>query len=598
VSPGSAATHAPWRGPTAWADLVPLLGAVAVAISVSRGFALRLDHPFDLEWMEGGMLAHAWRLTHGLPLYPEAGPEWIPYVYPPGYTAVIAALSTMTGLDYPVGRGVAIAGTFLAVAALVAMFARRGHPAVGVVVAGCFLGCWRASGAFYDLVRPDGLAIGLLACAVAVALERRRWAPIVAGVLLCLAFVVKHHSAAFGVPLMLGLWLREGRTAALTFAAASAIPAGLFTLVATVTTSGRFLEYLLVVPATHPIIAGRILPGTPGELGSWLLPAVVAGAAWLLIELRRLRPELPWPALLGLPVVCGVGGAAWVAADPVVPGVAMPPVPVLAATAACIGAGLGAGLVHGLATAADRAARASGPADAAANARWWTAWLLGSTALGVATWMRGHNGGFLNVLMPAHLAICVGMGLAVVGLRHRWPGALMAVATALGMTTQVAWIGAQLEVDDVLPTAEDRAAGELIVARLEECPDGPILSPHAAWLPVQAGRAPSPHLIAIWDIRYEDGPFFDGIGRLADAAKAHRWSCVVKGGRQPIGFQLEQNYHVVESFRIPPRALIPKTGWRVRPSELLVPGVSSGGPTPGPPEPRRPGAPASSREEP
>lgn len=80
-------------GPATWMfDLVPALAAASLVLNVVRGFLARRTHPFDLEWMEGGMLAHAWRIVHGLPLYPEPGPEWIPYVYPPGYAAVLAAL--------------------------------------------------------------------------------------------------------------------------------------------------------------------------------------------------------------------------------------------------------------------------------------------------------------------------------------------------------------------------------------------------------------------------------------------------------------------------------------------------------------------------
>ncbi|MEZ4240302.1 MAG: glycosyltransferase family 87 protein [Myxococcota bacterium] len=253
-------------------DLLPLLPALYLAGRVLRGFAARIGHPFDLEWMEGGMLGHAWRLTHGLPLYPEAGPDWVPYVYPPGYPAVLAALSPVTGLDYAPGRVVSVLGVLLCCAATTWIFARRGQALVGLIVACCFLGCWRASGAFYDLVRPDGLAIGLLTASIAAALERRRGAEIASGLLLFAAFAVKHHSAAFGVPLALGLWLRDGRAAALRFGAASAGPGLLFTLAMTLATGGRFLEYLIVVPATHPVIARAWCPGPPASSAAGCAP--------------------------------------------------------------------------------------------------------------------------------------------------------------------------------------------------------------------------------------------------------------------------------------------------------------------------------------
>lgn len=568
-------------GPATWMfDLVPALAAASLVLNVVRGFLARRTHPFDLEWMEGGMLAHAWRIVHGLPLYPEPGPEWIPYVYPPGYAAVLAALSPVFGLDYTLGRTVSILGTLAAGAAIVWMAGRRGQWLAGWVAAACFLGCWRASGAFYDLVRPDGLGTALLAWSLAIALERprsrglRRWTPEIAGLILCAAFIVKHHTAAFGFPLAFALWTRDGWRSAARFGVASAVPAGLFTLGMEFRTSGRFLEYLLAVPGSHPIDFPRIVPGTPGELGSWLLPSLVAGAAWIVLALARdlsrrqtpLRYGLPIPALLALPVVFAAGGVAAVTLAPEVRGVAMPQFPVTEVAAACIGAGIGAALTHLVAIVNTRL-----PGDRVLLWQWWAVFAFGGVALVVSTLMRGHYGGFLNVLMPAHFAICLGLAWVVVDVRRRWPGLLTGGLTAALLVLQVVWIAVQLEVDEILPTDGDREAGASIVARIRECPDGPIFSPYAPWLPVQAGRAPSPHLIAIWDIDHDGGPFRDGVTALVSAAKDHYWPCVVHGGRQPLGFGVDPNYEKAQTFELSAKAMMPKTGWRVRPSTLLVP---------------------------
>lgn len=619
-----------------WLDVVPVVGAALLAGAVLVGFARRITYPFDLEWMEGGMLAHAWRITHGLPLYPDAGPEWIPFVYPPGYSGLLAALSPLTGLDYTVGRAVSIAGTLLAAATLAVAIGRRGEPAVGFVMAACFLGCWRASGAFYDLVRPDGLAIGLLAVSIALAVERARWTAPAAGVVLFAAFLVKHHCAAFGVPLALGLLVRDGRRRALVFGLCAAVPAGLFTLIEQVATDGRFLRYLLAVPASHPMDWRRVSPGTPGELGAWLVPAIIAvglglntvrspvgevdsdakrtmvasvvSAVWtavcVLAGQRFLWPFVPWSVKWPLvpwpvigpwltPVACAAGLAVAViplrhrsehagalvraipgvfvgglvtllALDPDVRGVAMPPLPVLLVTGAAIGVALGAGLQA-------LVWRGLGDRTRGGNGAFWLVWGLGAVALGVGTWMRGHYGGFMNVFVPTHFAILAGCGWALTELRRRDRSPRAHLLTAGWMVLQVGWIGAQLDVAEVVPTDEDRAAGEVVLEGVRGCPDGPILSPYAAWLPVQVGRAPSPHLIAIWDIDHPEGPFLAGMGRLTAAARSHRWACVVKGGRQPIGFGVEANYKPSTTFRVPAKAMMPKTGWRVKPSDLLVP---------------------------
>lgn len=532
-------------------DAVPLVGALVLAGAVLRGFAYRIAHPFDLEWMEGGMLAHAWRLQHGLPLYTDAGPEWIPYIYPPGYAALLAAV----GPDYALGRALSIVGTLVAAAALVRLFAVRGEPAVGVVLGACFLGLWRASGAFYDLVRPDGVGIALFAWSVVLATERRRGMPVAAGLLLAAAFAFKHNLAAFGFPLALGLWMRDGWRPALGFGLAAAVPAGLFTLLLQLRTGGRFLTYLLSVPAVHPTVGERILPGTPGELTDWLLPALVAGSAWVVGTLPVPRRAV-W-AMLPVAVVAGVA----VAGLPPPSGVAIAPYRMLVVGCVAIAIGLGAALLHG----------AWAPLRRVADGRWWLAVGVGGTALVVAGLMRGHNGGFSNVLIPAHWAACAGLGLAVLDARRRWPVAPVAVATSLALALQVAWIGAKLEIGPILPDPEDAPAGHAIVDRIRQCPPGPVLSPHAPWLAAQAGREPGLHLIALWDVNHRGGPYANTTRSFVEAAAQHRWPCIVTGRRDAQGFGVDKSYALAETFPVPGKAMMPKTGWRVRPTALLVP---------------------------
>src|SRR5688572_24966262 len=69
--------------------VLPVAVAAAFVARLAEVWAARLGWPYDLEWMEGGMLAHSWRLAEGLPLYVEPGPEFVPFVYPPGYAALV-----------------------------------------------------------------------------------------------------------------------------------------------------------------------------------------------------------------------------------------------------------------------------------------------------------------------------------------------------------------------------------------------------------------------------------------------------------------------------------------------------------------------------
>ncbi|MEQ1571423.1 MAG: hypothetical protein ABMA64_37700, partial [Myxococcota bacterium] len=168
-----------------------------------------------------------------------------------------------------------------------------------------------------------------------------------------------------------------------------------------------------------------------------------------------------------------------------------------------------------------------------------------------------------------------GFGLVVADLRRRGPGWGIAAQLVLGV--QLVVVGAQLKVDEVVPTEADRLGGQQVLDRLAACPEGPIFSPFAAWLPVQVGREPSVHLITIWDLNHERGPFESELRTLGAAARAHRWSCVVQGGRERLGYGIEDAYEVDTTFRYEGKQMMAKTGWRVRPTAVLVPRAATSG---------------------
>jgi len=552
-------------GLRAWLPwLVPLaVGAVLVA-AVVQGMAGRLTYPYDLEWMEGGQLSHAWRLLHGKPLYPEPGPDWIPYIYPPGHPALLAALGSLTGLSLPLGRAVSWLGTALAAGSLVALVVRQGRGAArwpaGLLAAALYLSCWAPTGAFLDLVRPDALALGLLLLSLALSLERRPALQIAGGLVLALAFWVKHPMAAFGPALALGLWARDDWRAGLRVGLAAAVPAGL-AAVALHLGTGTFLTYLLGVPASHGAVAPRVFPGTPWELGQALpVAGLLAAGTGVLAVSASLPGRARWMVRLGvLAVATGLGalslllpavrglqvepGASWAGMSAVALALA---VPVLAGVARLRGGRVprGTALVVG----------------------------LGATGLVVAAWMRGHVGGFVNVHLPLFAMVALGAGLALTWLaRHRvlaWcAGGL--VAAQLGL----AWWS--LPLDRLVPTAADRAAGDRIVQELRQAP-GPVWSPIAPWLAVQAGHEPGPHLIAVWDVaNHKSGPW-PGTRQVFERAVAeHRWATVVQGS-QRVRFGLDEHYVQVRRFRVG-RAFRPRTGWRNRPASLWAPAPSGGG---------------------
>ena len=67
------------------ADLPMIAMAIGIGALLWRTVSPRLSYPYDLEWMEGGMLLHADRVMQAEPLYVLPSADFIPFIYTPLY---------------------------------------------------------------------------------------------------------------------------------------------------------------------------------------------------------------------------------------------------------------------------------------------------------------------------------------------------------------------------------------------------------------------------------------------------------------------------------------------------------------------------------
>jgi len=274
------------------ADVPVAVGFVTILGYLLHAFYVRLRYPFDLEWIEGGMLVEALRLRQGLPLYVEPGADFIPSIYPPLYPWLVGLLGEPS---YALGRGVSIAGTLAAIVALILLLrTERFGWGLALGAGGLFIGCYDDVGTFFDIARSDALGFGLVALALFA--SRAKSVPRIAlgGLLLAAAFATKQSFAAFGLPVVLWLaFYRDIRRAAI-FLAASTLPALIFLGAMHVASGGWYWIYISEVPRAHPIIASRLWPGTALELwvafGWAAAAAVLACLAWI-VRGARSRPD-------------------------------------------------------------------------------------------------------------------------------------------------------------------------------------------------------------------------------------------------------------------------------------------------------------------
>jgi len=302
--------------------LLVLLAAAALANLAFAG-ARRIAYPYDLEWMEGGVLCHALRLVHGEPIYAEPSARFVSFAYTPLYPAVLWALSPVFGLGYLPARSVSVAA--FAWALVVAyLFVRRegGSRAVALGAAALPAAAFAPTGAWYDLVRVDSLFLGLLASAVAVGWWTRNGArgPVAAGALMTAAFFAKQTALPFAVVLGLVLLVSRRRAAAVYAATVVMLGAALLAWLHAAS-GGWFWTYAFALHRRHPFEVAAAALVTPARLALLLAPGLLL-LAWALA--RAPRSGLLYASALAVTgvVAAALGaGTEWSYHNALIPGV-------------------------------------------------------------------------------------------------------------------------------------------------------------------------------------------------------------------------------------------------------------------------------------
>jgi hypothetical protein len=173
-----------------------LLWAIVLAIV----FALRVGFPLELEWMEGGSLQQAYRMQQGLPVYGPPSPEFVPFLYPPLYPALLAALGFVFPLGYVLGRCVSILAVIATCVALWRIGRIEDKPITHRALAvGLFASGYVFSFRWLDLARGDALFLALLLWGLVLLRESEgSWRrAVLAGTLVALAFHTKQTAVVF-----------------------------------------------------------------------------------------------------------------------------------------------------------------------------------------------------------------------------------------------------------------------------------------------------------------------------------------------------------------------------------------------------------------
>lgn len=212
----------------------------------------RVSYPFELEWMEGGLLVQVSHVLSGKSLYQQPSPEFMPFLYAPGYTYVGAIFAKILGTSLFSLRVVSIASTIAIFGILFCLVhAETRSVFAGTMAAGLFAGTFDLSGAWFDLARVDSLALALALGAVLSVRIARRPAAFVASGLFAAASAFTKQNMLVILPVIV-LWSASRGWRAVAASVGSFAVAALAAVVYLQAQSrGWFWYYVVELPATH-----------------------------------------------------------------------------------------------------------------------------------------------------------------------------------------------------------------------------------------------------------------------------------------------------------------------------------------------------------
>lgn len=169
----------------------------------------RMRYPFELEWIESGMLLSLRHIRQGHGLYGPPTMEFTPFLYGPLYLYVSAAISHLVGVGYAALRLVSTLATLGTLGVIYKLIERETADRFSALVgAGLYVALYGFAEAFFDIGRVDSLfTLALLAAIYAT----RYMNPLLAGFAWLLAFETKQTALAIGLLVLLLTAVRRPR---------------------------------------------------------------------------------------------------------------------------------------------------------------------------------------------------------------------------------------------------------------------------------------------------------------------------------------------------------------------------------------------------
>lgn len=247
---------------------------------------LRLRYPFELEWMEGGMVDQVLRILAGRKIYVPPHFDFVPFGYPPLYFYLSALFAKVLGPGFVALRLVSLLSS-LGSLFLIFRIVRRetGAAAFGLAAAGLFAATYNLSEAWFDIAKVDSLFLFLLLLGIyLLRFQDSRGGYAWAGTVLALSFFSKQTALVIALPLLLGTVALKKKRGLIPVATMLALAAG-GSLLLDRLHQGWYNYYIFQLPKMRLAVnfdAKRIAGFWTADIFGPFFPAVLIAAFYLL----------------------------------------------------------------------------------------------------------------------------------------------------------------------------------------------------------------------------------------------------------------------------------------------------------------------------
>lgn len=186
---------------------IPAIASAAAIAAFMFVAVMRLFYPYEIEWLESGILEHVQRFANGQSLYTPPSVEFTQLPYAPFTFVVGAGISLLTGAHFWVLRALSLAATLATFWLIYALVKKEtSNNLAGFIAAGVYAATFQISGWWFDVGKPDSLfmAVTLAAVWAARRASSRNTAIFAAG-LMALAVMTKQSAVFVLAPITLYL---------------------------------------------------------------------------------------------------------------------------------------------------------------------------------------------------------------------------------------------------------------------------------------------------------------------------------------------------------------------------------------------------------